>query len=358
MNSSDASFRILASPGFSQWLVDRQASLAFSTYQIGKLFLVGTKGDGRLSIFERTFDRCLGLWTDTQSLWLASAFQLWRLENALEPGTTTDDGYDRLFVPRCAYTTGEIDIHDVAVGAQKQPVFVNTLFSCLATICPRYSFQETWRPRFIPRLAPGDACHLNGLACDESGPRYVTACGTTSEPAGWRAMRDSGGVMIDVASQEIVSRGLSMPHAPRLYRGQLFVLNSGVGAFCRVDVAAGRLEPIAFCPGYARGLAFIENFAIIGLSRPREATFAGLALDENLRQQRQTARCGLMIVDLNTGQTVEWLELEGRIEELYDVVMLPGVARPTALGLKNDDLRRNAWALEDGQLRRWTAVEK
>ncbi len=358
MSAADTNFRILASPGFPEWLVRHRTSLAFSTYQIGKLFFVGTKPEGRLSVFERTFDRCLGLWTDTQTLWLASAFQLWRLENALETGIATDDGYDRLFVPRCAYTTGEIDLHDVSVDAQDQPLMVNTLFSCLATVCPRYSFQELWRPPFIQRLAPEDACHLNGLACEAGQPRYVTACAATGEPSGWRSQRDSGGVVIDVASNEIVSRGLSMPHAPRLYRGQLWVLNSGVGDFCRVDLRTGQLERVAFCPGYARGLTFINHCAIIGLSRPREATFAGLALDEQLRHHGQAARCGLIVVDLDTGKTIESLEIEGRVEELYDVVTLPGVSRPMALGLKTDEIRRNAWALDHGQLRRWTAVSK
>ena len=48
---------------FAAWLAGTRASLAFTTYQAGKLFLIGMKPDGRLSIFERSFPRCMGLGT-------------------------------------------------------------------------------------------------------------------------------------------------------------------------------------------------------------------------------------------------------------------------------------------------------
>ena len=61
------------------------------------------------------------------------------------------------------------------------------------------------------------------------------------------------------------------------------MLNSGTGEFGRVDLAAGRFEPIAFCPGYLRGLAFVGDYAIVSLSQPRhDKTFGGLPLDEEL----------------------------------------------------------------------------
>jgi uncharacterized protein (TIGR03032 family) len=90
-------------------------------------------------------------------------------------------------------------------------------------------------------------------------------------------------VVIDVPSGEIVVRGLSMPHSPRVHRGTLYVVNSGAGEFGRVDLGTGQFEPIAFCPGYARGLAFIGDYAVIGLSGCREnRTFQGLPLDDAL----------------------------------------------------------------------------
>src|SRR5262249_8812371 len=99
---------------FREWLAEQRISIAFTTYQSGKLFLIGRRHDGRLSVHERTFNRCMGLWASSQTLWMSSLYQLWRFENALASGET-HQGYDRLYVPQTGYTTGDIDIHDIAV---------------------------------------------------------------------------------------------------------------------------------------------------------------------------------------------------------------------------------------------------
>ena len=135
--------------------------------------------------------------------------------------------------------------------------------------------------------------------------------------------------------------GLSMPHSPRLHAGKRWLLNSGTGEFGWVDVKAGRFEPVAFCPGYLRGLACVGDYAVLGLSQScGNHTFSGLALDEALSKRGAQARCGLMVVDLRTGDTVHWLRLAGVVQELYDVVLLPGVRRPSAIGFKSDSIRR------------------
>jgi len=46
------------------------------------------------------------------------------------------------------------------------------------------------------------------------------------------------------------------------------------------------------------------------------------------------------VIDLQTGDLVHWLWLQGIVRELYDVVVLPGVRRPAALGFKADEIRR------------------
>ena len=91
---------------FTNWLLEHKLSLGFTTYQAGKLFLLGLQPNGKLSVFERTFNRCLGLWGDGQTLWMSSLYQLWRFENVLEPGQSAS-GYDRLYVPQVGYTTGD-----------------------------------------------------------------------------------------------------------------------------------------------------------------------------------------------------------------------------------------------------------
>jgi uncharacterized protein (TIGR03032 family) len=325
---------------FPAWLAQERVSLAFTTYQTAKLFFIGLRADGQLAIFERTFNRCMGLCGDGQTLWMNTLYQLWRFENAIKPGFL-HNGCDRLYIPRVGYTTGDLDIHDIAVEASGRVLFVNTKFSCLATLSARDSFTPLWRPPFISKLAPEDRCHLNGLALDQGQARYMTAVGTSDVADGWRDRRRDGGVVLDIRHNRVSARGLSMPHSPRVYQGQLYLLNSGTGYFGRVGPDSGTFEPLTFCPGYLRGLTFIGDYAVVGLSRPRDdKTFRGLQLDETLAAKGADARCGLEVIDLRTGDIVHWVRVEGMVRELYDVVVLPDAARPMALGFKTDEIHR------------------
>jgi uncharacterized protein (TIGR03032 family) len=112
-------FELTASRQFAAWLAEQKASLAFTTYQAGKLFLLGLQPDGQLSIFNRTFARCMGLWASPQWLLMSSLYQLWRFENAL-PAGQTHQGYDRVYVPQLGWTTGDLDVHDIAVCEQRR----------------------------------------------------------------------------------------------------------------------------------------------------------------------------------------------------------------------------------------------
>ena len=220
---------------FTAWLAQHHVSLAFTTYQTGKLFLIGLQPDGRLSVFERTFNRCMGLWSDQQTLWMSSLYQMWRFENVLDRGQLAN-GYDRLYVPQVGYTTGDLDIHDIAIDADGRVIFVNTLFGCLASINETSSFVPLWQPPFLSKLAAEDRCHLNGLAMKDGRPQYVTAVSQSDVADGWRDRRRDGGCLIDVKTNEIVCTGLSMPHSPRIYRGKVWLLDSGTGFFGSVDL--------------------------------------------------------------------------------------------------------------------------
>jgi uncharacterized protein (TIGR03032 family) len=338
--SSPPALEITASRQFTAWLAEQHISLAFTAYQTGKLFLIGLQPSGELSVFERTFNRAMGLYASSDQLYLSSLYQLWQFENALEPGQL-HEGYDRLYVPQVGYTTGDLDIHDITLSDQGQILFVNTLFSCLATISKTHSFTPLWHPPFISKLAAEDRCHLNGLAMQDGKPHYMTAIAQTDVADGWRDRRQNGGCVIDIENNEIIAAGLSMPHSPRWHLNQLWLLNSGTGDFGKLDLNRGKFQPITFCPGYLRGLAFSSNFAIVGLSKPRHnKTFSGLALDETLTAKNADARAGLQVIDLNNGDAVHWLRIEGVIEEMYDVVVLPNVQRPMVLGFKLDEIRR------------------
>ncbi len=335
---------LLLSSGFSEWLASADVSLSLTTYQAGRLFFIGRKADGGVRAHERLIEQCQGLWTDGQSLWTSGLYMLWRFENVLRKGETTAAGAERKFVPVEGRVVGRTDVHDIGVveiDGARRPIYVNTRFNCLATISDTASFRPLWRPNFISALVAEDRCHLNGLAMDGARPAYVTAVSRSDVADGWRDRRHDGGIVIDVASNEIVADGFSMPHSPRLYDGKLWLLNSGAGEFGFVDPADGRFTPVCFCPGYARGLAFIGRRAVIGLSAPRRGgTFAGLALDQRLVEKDAVARCGLMIIDIDTGQAVEWLRFEHTIGELYDVAVLPGVRSAEAIGFVSDDIQR------------------
>jgi uncharacterized protein (TIGR03032 family) len=331
---------VTGSPHLSAWLAEHHVSLAFTTYQTGKLFLLGRHPEGRLDVFERTFNRAMGLWADGQSLWLSTLYQLWRFENILRPGEIFQ-GRDRLYVPKVSSTTGDLDIHDIGVDSSGRPVFVATSFGCIATTSERYSFTPLWRPPFLSRLVAEDRCHLNGLAMADGRPRFATAVSTSDVVDGWRDRRHDGGVVIEIPSGRVIASGLSMPHSPRLYRGRLWLHNSGTGHFGSIDPTGGSFEPLAFCAGYLRGLAFVGDYAVVGLSRPRDdKTFGGLALEQELANRGADARCGLQIIDLRDGTIAHWLRVEGLVRELYDVAALPGVSRPMAFGFKTDEIQR------------------
>ena len=340
-NPAQPELEISGSRQLTSWLAEQRLSFAFTTYQAGKLFLIGLNADGRLSVFERTFNRCMGLVAAGRSLWMSSLYQLWRFENSLDAGQQYQ-GYDALYVPRLAYTTGDLDVHDLGLDDQGEPLFVNTLFSCLARPSATASFVPLWRPPFVSRLAAEDRCHLNGLAMEHGQPRYVSAVSRADVADGWRDRRSSGGLVMDVASNAVVCEGLSMPHSPRLHQGRLWVLNSGAGQFGYVDVARGKFEAVTFLPGYLRGLAFHGDFALVGLSTCCEnRTFSGLPLDDELARRDAEPRCAIAVVDLRSGDAVHWLRIEGFVRELYDVAVLEGAQRPMALGFKSDEIRRH-----------------
>lgn len=328
---------MFGSDGLWHWLNALQISLSFTTYQTNRLFLIGCKPDGRLAVNERLFDKPMGLYAKNDSLYMACRYQIWQLENRLAVGET-HQGCDRLYVPSISYTTGDLNVHDVVVDNNQKLLFINTDFSCLATLRAGYNFDPVWQPPFISKLVAEDRCHLNGLAMQGGEPAYATACSQTDTAAGWRNHRVDGGIVIHIPSDEIITVGLSMPHSPRWYRGKLWLLNSGTGEFGFLD--GEKFMPVVFCPGFVRGLAFVGDFAVVGLSKLRSKTFAGLALETRLAADGKTAQCGLMVVDLNTGVIEHWLYLNGVVEELFDVVVLPNVRLPRAIGFQDDDIDR------------------
>jgi uncharacterized protein (TIGR03032 family) len=324
--------QITVSRTFGSWLTSNHTSIAFTSYQTGQLFLVGVQAGGAVSFNQQNYVRAMGLCSDGDRLFIGSLFQIWRLENMLRPGEKGNGQFDRVFIPREAHTTGDIDIHEMGVDRTGRLIFVNTKYSCLATIDPKHSFKPLWKPDFISKLVGEDRCHLNGLAMSDGVPRYVSAVSQTDTLAGWRARRVSGGVVIDVATNKVITDQLSMPHSPRLVDGKLYVLDSGRGQIVRIDPDTGAKEDVAFCPGFLRGMTIHNDHAIVTASQPRDGTFKDLPLQGEISKRDGEAWCGVFIVNLRHGEIVEWIKLDGAVSELFDVAVIPGAACPMSLG--------------------------
>ncbi|MEO1069698.1 MAG: TIGR03032 family protein, partial [Cyanobacteria bacterium J06638_6] len=224
--------------------------------------------------------------------------------------------------------------------------FINTRFSCLCTQDLDHSFVPRWRPPFVSAYAPEDRCHLNGLALADGAPRYVTALGMTDTPNGWRDNKAHGGIVMEVATNELIATGLSMPHSPRWYRDRLWVLESGDGSLATVDLATGAVEPVVKLPGFTRGLDFYGPLAFVGLSQVREsAVFSGIPLTERLTERI----CGVWVVNLDTAKIIAFLQFEDAVQEIFAVQVLVGTRFPELL-IDNDGLVDSAYVLPDEAL--------
>jgi uncharacterized protein (TIGR03032 family) len=318
---------------FVQWLAGAGGSLAVSTYQAGKVAMIGF--DGRqVTLLMRHFDKPLGLAAGGGRIALATRNDLWLFANAPplahdyleeQPGR-----YDALFLPRATYHTGDLHTHDLAL-CDGELWLVNTRFSCLARLSYDYSFVPAWKPGFVTDLVPEDRCHLNGVAVRDGRPRYVTALGMTDTAGGWRENKARGGLLLDVDADEVLLSGLSMPHSPRWHDGRLWVLNSGTGELLVVDPDSGKPTTVCRLDGYLRGLCFVGPYAVIGMSKIRERhVFGGLPIQERCEGR---LRCGLTVVDTRRGEPVGMFEFTSGCEEIYDVQFLPGLYRPTILNL-------------------------
>ncbi len=309
------------------------ASLLVTTYQANKLLVLrATKGG--LSALVRTFERPMGLALDARRLALGTHDRVWFFRNApdIAPRIEPAGQHDACFLPRSCHVTGDIAIHEMA-WADDELWAVNTRFSCLCTLHPDYSFVPRWRPPFVTALAAEDRCHLNGLAMQDGRPRYVTALGVTDAPGGWRPNKAAGGCLIDLPSGEVVARGLSMPHSPRLHEGRLWLLESGTGRLVLVDPITGHWDVVAELPGFARGLTIAGPYALIGLSKIREtATFGDIPLAE----RSEELRCGVAVVDLRLGRIVASLEFQSAVEETFDVQLWPGLRFPEVVGFQRE----------------------
>lgn len=330
-----APFSCTFSPNVPELLHQLQCTIALSTYQAGKVVLLSAADGERLVQLPRSFSKPMGMALRGQQLAIATREEVHLLTNS--PGLaahypSSPGVYDALFMPRATFYTGQVDIHDLEWGIDGLYA-VNTSFSCICKIDEHFSFTPVWQPPFISQLAHEDRCHLNGMAMQDKKPRFATAFNQGNERQSWRENITKSGVLIDIESGETVLQGLAMPHSPRLYDGQLFLLLSATGELVRADLQSGDYEVINQLNGFVRGLGRIGDYLFIGLSRLRtnSSTFAHLPM------KHQAKSAGIAIVHLLTGAIVGQIQYQSSVEEIYDVQLLPGLKRPNLLNTKREE---------------------
>jgi uncharacterized protein (TIGR03032 family) len=333
------------SPGLGAWLREVGGSLAFTTYQSSRLFLLSAGEDDTTTALERIMGAAMGLAVDDKGIWVANKQQVWRFSN-IGAQTLGKMTFDAVYMPRKGYFLGPCDTHDILAnvtfrGKRHELLFVNTQYSCIAAIDDHYNFRPVWKPDFISTISQGDRCHLNCMCARDGELAYATLCGHSDTTIGWKPMKSNGGCVVDIARGQVICEGLSMPHSPRWHDGRLWLLNSGVGDFGYVDFATGKFVDIALCPGFARGLSFVGGYAVIGISKLRDNTFAsGLSVLGRLEEQHIRQTCGLLVINPMNGQLVHWLTIEGVVSELFDVAFIPGVMRPFTPGFSEPQLHQ------------------
>lgn len=320
MNHPLTPYSITYSPGLPALLRELNCSIAISVFQKGKLIFLATKNGKELLQLPRNFPRPMGLALQGDKLAIACLDEVILLANSpqLAASYPKKIRYDALFMPRITYHTGNLDLHDLAFGADGQLYGVNTFYSCIVKLDGNHSFTPFWQPPFITKLAKEDRCHLNGMALADGLPKYATAMSDSDTPQGWREQLPNNGILMDVQTNEILARNLAMPHSPRLYQGALYFLCSATGALVKMNLADNSQTTIAQLEGFARGLDFIGDYAFIGLSRLR-ATSGSAA---KLKLINPDSKVGVAVVHLPTGTIVGEVNYLNTLDEIFDVKIL------------------------------------
>ncbi len=331
-------FSCTYTPNLPELLRQLGCTIALSTFQAGKVIFLSAKNDDELTQLPRNFAKPMGIALHGNKMAIACLDEVIVLSNSPQLAAhypKKPDTYDALFMPRATYFTGQVDIHDLDYGANGQLLAVNTSFSCIIKIDDNYSFTPVWKPTFITKLVSEDRCHLNGMALLDGQPKYVTAFSETDTAQGWRENLTTSGILMDVGSGEVVAQKLPMPHSPRLFNGELYLLLSATGELVKLDPKTGKYDMVTQLNGFVRGLCKHGDYVFIGLSRLRKSssTFAKLKIAE------KATTAGVSVVHLPTGAIVGEVRYQSSVDEIYDVQIIPGCQRPGILNTEKPEYK-------------------
>ena len=321
-----APFSCQYSPNLPELLTQLGCTIALTTYQAGKVIFISAKDENSLVQLPRTFKKAMGLAIDGNKMGVATQSEIIVLKNDKRLAPTypkSPNKYDALYMPRATYYTGQVDIHDIDWG-EDGLWGVNTSFSCLCLVDEEYSFTPKWKPHFITDLTSEDRCHLNGLAMKDGKPKYVSALGNGNTRQSWRENIVKGGIIMDVDSNEIAIEGLPMPHSPRLYDDELYLLTSATGDVVVANPENGTFRTLINLKGFVRGMAKIGDYLFVGHSKLRQnsSTFRKLDIAKLSNQS------GFDVIHIPTATNVAQLRYLASVDEIYDVQILPNTIRP------------------------------
>lgn len=343
------------SPNLPELLLQLRCTIALSTFQAGKVIFLSAKDEEQLAQLPRNFPKPMGIALEGEKMAIACLDEVLVLVNSPQLAAhypKKPQTYDALFMPRATYHTGQLDVHDLDWGAGGQLFAVNTSFSSIIKIDDNFSFTPVWQPPFISHLASEDRCHLNGMALLDGHPKYVTAFSATDTPQGWRPEVTTGGIVMDVDSGGFVARNVPMPHSPRLFDGELYLLLSATGELVKMDTNSGKYDVVTQLDGFVRGLCKHGDYVFVGLSKLRKSssTFGKLKIAE------RALSAGVAVVHLPTGALVGEIRYHASVDEIYDVQIIPNYLRPGILNTEKPEYKLGLttpemtfWAKSDGQ---------
>ena len=309
-------------------LFDNKLSLIFSTYQAGRLMIIGSSDGVNLLQIPIPFKKPMGIAISGENMAIAGFDEIcfFAGNTYVAKSLKNNEKIDQAFVFRGAYNTSFLDIHDISYGI-KEIWGVNTLFSCICTFDVTHNFVPKWKPSFITELMPEDRCHLNGLAMLNGKPKYVTALSTTNTKDGWRKDIMNTGVVIDVKKNEIIVDGLSMPHSPTIINDELYVLESGNGRLIKVNPENKTFDVIYQFNKFVRGMKHYGGVLFIGLSKIRESSKTFNDLDVIYSSKK----AGIIVFDLRTRTSFGQILYDNTVEEIYDVDVIEGYCKPAII---------------------------
>ncbi len=332
-NLGIAPFTCSFTPQLSELLFKLNCSIAISTYQAGKLIFISPVDAERITQLPRDFAKPMGFEISGDKLILATKDEIVCFENSKELAThypNKKNTYDSLFLPRTTFYTGQVDMHDVALGNEGIWA-INTSFSCLCLVTGNFNFVPKWQPKFISGLVSEDRCHLNGLVLVNGKPKYVTALSNTDTAQGWRENIIKGGVLIDVETNEIILDKLPMPHSPLLHNNELFMLLSASGELIKVNIKEKKYEVIKKLEGFCRGMDICGDYIFIAMSKLRKnsSTFAKLPFAD------KADVAAIKVIHLPSKAVVGELVYKTSVDEIYSLKILKNTIRPNILNTTN-----------------------